>query len=177
MDMLRAPGLQRASGQPPRSPGSKPAAVFVALGPGARASQRDLGLYGLCCRRVQRLRTELKARPNDLHDMYSKLGLAVEIWLGEVLHKRLPPWNTESTSVADDVCLFNPPIHSSSLQLASVTVWPVPLRAFVWNLAVPLKRSLPRLPALDEELPWNLLTHFISPRTWEVPWEPGAQNC
>lgn len=81
MDMLRGPqASEGASGQPPRSPGSKPATLLSLWDQGQEASQRGSGsLVGCAAEECKGSGPEPKARPNDLHDMYSKLGFAVEI--------------------------------------------------------------------------------------------------
>lgn len=94
----RAPGLQRGhllsllGLQDPSLP------RFCCSGTrGKRLHRGDLGLYGLCCRRVQRLRTRTP-KPGQMIFMtcIQSLGLLLRFDYGEVLHKRLPPWNTES---------------------------------------------------------------------------------
>ncbi|KAB0380365.1 hypothetical protein FD755_008149 [Muntiacus reevesi] len=122
----RAPGLQRGHLLSLLGPQDPSLPRFCHSGTrGKRPHRGDLGLYGLCCRRVKRLRSRTP-KPGQMTFMMciQSLGLLLTFDYGEILHKHLPPWNTDSTSAADDGCLFNPPIHSSSCQLASVTVWP-----------------------------------------------------
>ena len=81
-----------ASAQPPRSP------RFCCSGTrGKRLHRGDLGLYGLCCRRMQRLRTRTpKLGQMTFMTCIQSLGLLLTFDYREILHKHLPPWNTDS---------------------------------------------------------------------------------
>ena len=71
---------EKASAQPPRSPGSKPATFLSLWDQGQEASQRgSVSLWAMRQKSAKAQVQNSKARPNDLHDVYSKLGFAVDI--------------------------------------------------------------------------------------------------